>query len=217
MKFAPIWDQLVGSLSAVPQSGLLATALAAVLLGVTGSSIVSRWPFFGKLLRGICTFGLIAVLSMVVLQLSRIDTRFNLAVPQLGLPRQVVAGGETHIEMAPDGHFWLRAEVNGVPANFLVDTGATLTAISQETADEAGLKPRAGGIPVRMKTANGPISVHIAAIDALTFGNVTTTGLDVIIAPGLGQTNVVGMNLLSRLASWRVENDVMTLVPKESD
>ncbi|NNF93544.1 MAG: TIGR02281 family clan AA aspartic protease, partial [Altererythrobacter sp.] len=29
----------------------------------------------------------------------------------------------------------------------------------------------------------------------------------------LGQTNVVGMNLLSRLASWRVEGSTMILVP----
>jgi aspartyl protease family protein len=51
----------------------------------------------------------------------------------------------------------------------------------------------------------------------LHFGNVTARGLDAIIAPGLGQTNVVGMNLLSRLASWRVEGNTMILVPKAAD
>jgi aspartyl protease family protein len=47
----------------------------------------------------------------------------------------------------------------------------------------------------------------------LRFGNVAAHGLDAIIAPGLGPTNVVGMNLLSRLSSWRVENNVLILVP----
>ena len=36
---------------------------------------------------------------------------------------------------------------------------------------------------------------------------------DAVIAPGLGPTNVIGMNVLSRLQSWRVENNVMILVP----
>ena len=47
----------------------------------------------------------------------------------------------------------------------------------------------------------------------MRFGNVAARGLDAIIAPGLGQTNVLGMNLLSRLASWRVEGDTLILVP----
>jgi aspartyl protease family protein len=34
-----------------------------------------------------------------------------------------------------------------------------------------------------------------------------------VIAPNIGETNVIGMNLLSRLASWRVEGDTMILRP----
>lgn len=214
MNAAHIWDQLGHSFGSVPQSGLLLAALGAVVIGVIGSNLLIRWPSFGRLLRSFCTVVLVGVLAMVVLQLSRVETQFNFAMPELGMPKQVVEGGETHVEIAPDGHFWLRAEVNGIPTNFLVDTGATLIAVSQETATKLGLKPRIGGIPVRMQTANGKVSAQIAAIDDLRFGNISARGLDVIIAPGLGQTNVVGMNFLSRLASWRVEGGVMVLVPE---
>jgi len=93
------------------------------------------------------------------------------------------------------------------------DTGATLTAISEQTAEAAGLQPREGGLPVRMQTANGTIPADLTTIDELRFGNVAARGLDAIIAPGMGPTNVIGMNLLSRLASWRVEGDTMILVP----
>ena len=44
-------------------------------------------------------------------------------------------------------------------------------------------------------------------------GNVKAGGLDAVIAPNIGETNVIGMNLLSRLASWRVEGETMILVP----
>ena len=115
--------------------------------------------------------------------------------------------------MAEDGHFWLRAEVNGTPVDFMIDTGATLTAVSAKTAKRAGLEPRPGGIPVRLSTANGTITADITTIDELRFGNVAARGLDAVTTPTLGETNVIGMNLLSRLKSWRVEENTLILVP----
>ena len=210
---APVRDQLARSIAEVPQSGLLIAAVAAMALGVLGSMLMRRAPGFGRLLRFTSTFGLMAILLLVVLQLSRMDPRFEMAVPQIGLPEQVVEGGETRVPISRDGHFWLEGTVNGSPARFLVDTGATITAVSEETAAAAGLAPRDASLPIMMQTANGPIAAHVTSIDELRFGNVAARGLDAIIAPGLGRTNVMGMNLLSRLASWRVEGDTMILVP----
>ncbi len=64
-----------------------------------------------------------------------------------------------------------------------------------------------------MDTANGTVQADMTTIGELRFGNVAARGLDAIIAPGLGPTNVIGMNLLSRLKSWRVEDGVLILVP----
>jgi aspartyl protease family protein len=213
MDFASLWDQVTQNIGAVPQSRLMLAAFAAMVLGVLGSLVVRRVPALGRLLRGASTLGLMGILLLVVLQVSRLDSRFDLAVPQLGLPKQMVEGRETRVGLARDGHFWLRATVNGVPANFLVDTGATLTAVSAETAERVGLEPREAGIPVRMQTANGSVVAQLTTIDEFRFGNVAARGIDAIIAPGLGPTNVIGMNVLSRLASWRVEGQTLILVP----
>ena len=213
MEFAPIWDQIAHSIREVPRSGLLMAAMGAMLLGLIGTMLIGRVPLLGRAMRTVSTLGLMGVLLLVVLQLSRLDPRFSMAVPEMGLPQQVVEGGETRVPMAPDGHYWIRAQVNGQDVNFLVDTGATLTAVSPETAELAGLEPRAGGLPIRMQTANGAVAAEMTAIDELQFGNVAARGLDAIIAPGLGSTNVIGMNLLSRLASVRIEDGVLILVP----
>ena len=201
------------TISAIPRSGLLLMVVAAIAVSAIGSLMVRRKVPLGLMVRRASTVVLGGVLLIVVLQLSRFDSRLEIAVPQFGLPEQIVEGGETRIPMAPDGHFWLRAQINGVPANFLVDTGATLTAISQDLADRAAIEPRPGGLPVTINTANGPVSAKLSTIGEMRFGSVAARGLDVVIAPSLGQTNVVGMNLLSRLASWRVEGNTMILVP----
>jgi len=213
MDFASIWDQLAHNLRALPQSELMLAALAAMTLGLLGSLVIRRVPALGRALRSVSTLGLMGVLLLVVLQLSRLDSRFDMAVPQLGLPKQVVEGRETRVPLAPDGHYWLRATVNGAPVNFLVDTGATLTAVSSETAERIGLEPREAGIPVRMQTANGSVAAQLTTIDELKFGNVAARGIDAIIAPGLGPTNVIGMNVLSRLASVQFADRTMILVP----
>jgi aspartyl protease family protein len=57
------------------------------------------------------------------------------------------------------------------------------------------------------------VTAEITTIDTLRFGNVKAGGLDAVIAPNIGQTNVVGMNFLSRLESWRVEGRTLILVP----
>ncbi|QZH75274.1 MAG: TIGR02281 family clan AA aspartic protease [Erythrobacter sp.] len=213
MDLAPIFDQLAHSIREIPRSGLLLAAMIAMLAGLIGSLLMARVPLLGKLLRLGSTVALVGVLLLVVLQLSRLDPRFSIAVPEIGLPEQVVVGTETRVPMHVDGHYWLEADVNGHRAAFLVDTGATLTAVSEDTARAAGLEERDGGLPIRLNTANGTVAAYMTNIDSLRFGNVAANGLDAVIAPGLGGTNVIGMNLLSRLASVRIEANELILTP----
>lgn len=217
MDLEPVFNAIIDVIRSIPRSELLIAAVVAMIAGWLGAVMVRREVPMGGVVRAGSTLALFSIMLVVVLQLSRFDPRIDVAVPQLGLPQQVVEGGETRVPLAADGHFWLRAEVNGRPANFLVDTGATLTAVSQELADEVGLEPRRGGIPVRIDTANGSIAAQLTTIENLSFGNVRAGGIDAVIVPNIGPTNVIGMNVLSRLGSWRVEGQEMILVPKPTD
>lgn len=213
MDLKTLFDALIGYVADIPQSDLLIAALGAMLLGWIGATMARRRIPMGRLLGTASTLVLVGVLAMVVVQVARMDPRFDVAMSGIGLPEQRVEGRETRVQLAPDGHYWLKAKINGEPANFLVDTGATLTAVSAQTAARVGLEPRRDRMPVMMTTANGTIRVGTATIDELRFGNVAARGLDAVIAPNLGETNVIGMNLLSRLAGWRVENGELILEP----
>ena len=216
MDLEPVFQAVADTLRAIPRSELLIAALAAMTLGWIGA-VVARRSALGGILRVASSLALGLILLTVVLQLSRFDPRFDVAVPQIGLPEQMVEGGETRIPLSADGHFWVRAEVNGVPGNFMIDTGATLTAISAPLAERAGLEPRRGGIPIMLGTANGTVQAHVATVDSLTFGNVSASGTDAAIAESFGDFNVIGMNVLARLGSWRVEDNTLILVPRTKD
>ncbi len=115
--------------------------------------------------------------------------------------------------MSPDGHFWARVNFGGVSRRMLIDSGATVTALSQDTAVAAGLNVRDALFPMLLRTANGTVRAQTAAVDELRLGNVVARDVPVVVSPAFGNTDVLGMNFLSRLKSWRVEGKTLVLVP----
>ena len=47
---------------------------------------------------------------------------------------------ETRVERSPFGHFYVNANVNGQLVHFVVDTGATMVALTPQDAERVGLK-----------------------------------------------------------------------------
>jgi aspartyl protease family protein len=129
-------------------------------------------------------------------------------------PDQSVVGSEVRIPMADDGHFWARATINGVERTMLVDSGATVTALSTATAAAAKIDPDGMALPAVVSTANGTVTGKSATIATLKVGGITATDLPTIVAPEFGDQDVLGMNFLSRLQSWRVEGKTLILTPK---
>jgi aspartyl protease family protein len=106
-----------------------------------------------------------------------------------------------------------QASFGGVERRLLVDSGATLTTISTATAQAAGVDPRDELLPVILRTANGDVRAQTAQIDELRLGNIVARALPVVVSPAFGRVDVLGMNFLSRLKSWRVEGKTLILVP----
>lgn len=129
---------------------------------------------------------------------------------------QQVSGTETRIRMAEDGHFWADVEIDGVRRRMLIDSGATTTALSSATARGAGLDSDESPFPVVISTANGDVTARTATAKRVTIGTITTTDLGIVTSQSFGDTDVIGMNFLSKLGSWRVENATLIMTPTQT-
>lgn len=182
--------------------------LMAIML-VIGSLMARREPIAKLLTMAIAWIVIFA--AGFVLFTFRDDFGYlaqRLKAEAIGSP--VTEGQVTRIPMAIDGHFWVKAKLNGRDVRFLVDSGATMTTIDRSTANSAGVavSPRADEF---VRTGNGIIRVSSGRADDLSIGNIDRRDVGLQIADN-DDLNVLGMNYLSTLRRWGVEGRWLILV-----
>jgi aspartyl protease family protein len=173
-----------------------------------------RLPIGSTLKMALAWIAIFVVLMIVVGNWGRVAPALQPIADTLGISDQSVSGSTVRIRMAEDGHFWANVSVNGVQRRMLVDSGATTTALSTDTAEAAALDLNESIVPTMLNTANGSVSAQRTTIATLDIGSIHAKDLPAVVSPAFGDTDVLGMNFLSRLKSWRVENDMLVLEPK---
>lgn len=119
--------------------------------------------------------------------------------------------GSVKIPMRQDGHFWVEAQVNGEPVEFLIDTGATVTTIDRRVAERTGLRMLQGA-QAEVQTANGSMRVGVGRAETLSVGSITERDVMVQVSE-IDDVNVLGMNFLRKLDRWGVEGRFLVLEP----
>lgn len=187
-----------------------------VILIALASALSIRRMSFSFLVRSLLSWA--AIIGIAVLGVAHrheLKALFASATATLGIDDQQVEGRTVRIRMSPDGHFWARVSLNGIERRMLIDSGATITAISARTAESANIKSSDAGLPVTIETANGTVAAQRGRIQRLAIGPLETEDLGVVISDNFGDLDVLGMNFLSRLHSWRVENSTLILEPRQ--
>lgn len=128
-----------------------------------------------------------------------------------GTAGQSISGEAIELRRQDDGHYWITVDINGKPVRFMVDSGATMTAINATTAKEAGVE--ADGYPIILSTANGRVAAKRATVQSLVVGPHKIENHPVVVSESFGDVNLLGMNFLNDMQSWRVEANKMILIP----
>ena len=94
------------------------------------------------------------------------------------------------------GLFWAVGSVNGLPVDFVVDTGATSTTLSGDVAYRLGVR---SCVPVgQVVTANGSTSFCRVNVSSLIVAGFNFFNVSVVVNPTMQGASLFGNDLLKR-------------------
>ncbi len=120
-------------------------------------------------------------------------------------------GSELVIEADPRGHYFVDADIGGREIRFLVDTGASMVALSEEDADTIGYPIHQLEYSGRVNTANGVARVAPIMIDEITIGDNVVRNVQGAVIEGHTGKSLLGMTFLRKLAGFEVKNNQLFL------
>lgn len=179
--------------------------LALLLAAIGGYFLIELRRRPGRTLQQAAVWGLIFVGAIAAAGLWP-DLRRDL------MPRQsVLEGGRIEVPMAPDGHYYLTAEVNGTAVRFVVDTGASDIVLTRRDAERAGLDTAALAFTGQARTANGTVATAPVRLATMQLGPIRDSNLRAVVNRGQMDDSLLGMAYLSRFERVEFRRDRLVL------
>jgi aspartyl protease family protein len=137
------------------------------------------------------------------------------AAPKAGSPSpaadaQPMVAVETKLERMPNGHFYADGNVNGQPVRLVVDTGASMVALTEDDAQRIGIPFSTSEFSVIATGASGPVRGQDVMLDRVEVGGKEVRGVRAAVVEGL-DVSLLGQTYLSRISSVQMSGDTMTL------
>ncbi|MBX9747140.1 MAG: TIGR02281 family clan AA aspartic protease, partial [Hyphomonadaceae bacterium] len=107
------------------------------------------------------------------------------------------------------GHYVVNGTADGVPLQFMIDSGATNIVLTKADARKLNVGPLS--FDITTSTANGAVQSAAVTIGTLTVGSHTATGVPALVNGGELDQSLLGMSWLSQFRSIEIKNGVMTL------
>jgi aspartyl protease family protein len=127
----------------------------------------------------------------------------------------LVPGYSHQVALSADGggHYLADATINGISVRVMVDTGATIVALTSETARRLGINPAQSSRHVMMSTANGVVSAAVVTLGQVRVGDVDVYDVEAAVLPGDAlDINLLGMSFLSKLSRFQSAGGQLVLV-----
>ncbi len=110
------------------------------------------------------------------------------------------------------GHFRVDARIDGLPLSFMVDTGASVIALTAGDAARLGIHPAPSEFVAQVKTANGIVNAAPIELDMVEVGDLFMRDVAAVVLPdgSLGD-NLLGLSFLSRLRRFEYDDGKLVL------
>ncbi|MEM6477106.1 MAG: TIGR02281 family clan AA aspartic protease, partial [Pseudomonadota bacterium] len=119
--------------------------------------------------------------------------------------------GDHTLERQADGHFYASAIVDGAQVRMMVDTGASVIALTAADASAAGLYWDDSEVRMIGRGASGAVYGVPARLDEVEIGGMVRRNVDAVIIPqGLG-ISLLGQSYLKQISGVEIADNKMIL------
>jgi aspartyl protease family protein len=120
-------------------------------------------------------------------------------------------GGEVQLQRDSDSHFYVNAVVNGSSIRMMVDSGASMIALTRRDAEAIGIDVDSLPASGSANTAGGVVPVRPVELNSVGVDGLTVVSVQAAVIDADMPTSLLGQSFLSRLQSVEVSGDTMTL------
>ncbi|MGV3634844.1 MAG: retropepsin-like aspartic protease family protein [Pseudorhodoplanes sp.] len=127
-------------------------------------------------------------------------------------PVQSGSGRTVSIGRDHRGHFQANGRVDGRSVSFMVDTGASVIALTEREAARLGIRPVRNDFTAQVRTANGVVKAAPVTLNSVDIGGLVVRDVQALVVPGnaLGE-NLLGLSYLTRLKRFEYANNKLVL------
>lgn len=109
------------------------------------------------------------------------------------------------------GQFVVRAVVNGIDVDFLVDSGASSVVLAPQDARRLGYRQGQLRFTGSAETANGRVRLAPVNLRELRIGQLSRRSLPAVVNEAPMAISLLGMSFLRSLEGWEVRGDRLVL------
>lgn len=114
---------------------------------------------------------------------------------------------------AADGHYWAEAMVDGRVVRVMVDTGASMVALTPADAARLGLKLTPADFTATVITASGPVAAARVELKTVSVAGAHVDRVEALVVQQGLPHSLLGMSYLGRLSGFTATPDALTLRP----
>lgn len=119
---------------------------------------------------------------------------------------------QAFLSIRDDGHYWARTVVNRkASVDFMVDTGASTVAVTQDDARKMGLRPDELDYSMRIRTPGGETLGAEVFIESIKVGQVEVKNVHGMVLREELEHSLLGMSFLRELYSYEFRGDRLIL------
>jgi aspartyl protease family protein len=120
-----------------------------------------------------------------------------------------IAPDKITLSRSHDGHFYADLDVNYGKVRFLVDTGASMVALTGADAQKLGLTWNDVELETVARGASGDVRGKMVVLDKMQIGNFQANNVRAAIIPEGLDVSLLGQSFLARVSSVNIQNDKM--------